>query len=170
MNATIKAAAALFAIAGSPAWAHTDERLPPHGDETVAVRCHLEAGCEIKAVAYLHESTYCDINSLEGDACKCPGRKVGSLCVVAEATITQDFREWREISVGDFQFNPQLRVGDIEVETNGQLFGVYTDKAFRYARWANYRCWRDSDADGTKHELEDCGQGQARAVQNPRVE
>lgn len=155
------------------AWAHTNKNIPPHVNENVAVRCHLEAGCEINAVAWLTKTTYCEIENLEGDDCKCPGRVggvFGGTCAVAESTITQDYREWREISVGDFQFNPRLRVDEIEVQTDGQLFGVYTDLAFRNARWANYSCWEDADADETKYELEDCDAGQARAVTDWGVE
>ena len=130
------------------------------------VRCDQEVGCEIKAIAYIYKTNYCEIESLEGADCKCPGSELPDLglCVVAESTIRQDFGEWREISVNDFQFEPQLRLYDIQMNTNGELFGVYTSKTFRNVRWARWVCYEGPDDDEIQFELEDCGPGQARQV------
>ena len=121
------------------------------------MRCSHEAGCEIKAIAYMYKFQYCEIEKLEDDACKCPRRAVGNSCVMAESKISQDFGAWREISVEDFEFNPQQRLYDIQVTTDRDLFGVYTNKTFRNARWARWVCYEGPDEDEVKFELEDCG-------------
>ena len=55
------------------------ESIPPHVGEDVAVRCTLEAGFEIKAVAYMYKSDYCEIKSLESDNCACRGLELSSV-------------------------------------------------------------------------------------------
>ena len=172
MSRLITLSALALAAFTSSARAHTDDSIPPHVREDIAIRCNLDAGCETKAIAYIHKTDYCEIKKLTGSSCKCPGRDLThlGLCEVATATISHAAGDWREVSLDDFQFSPQLRLYEVEVSTNGELFGVYTNKIFRNARWARYVCSEGPDDDELKFELEDCGPGQAKAVTHRSID